>query len=137
MPGPLAPATLKEYARLLTRSVKDSGGAFSGRLKAEVFAENDDDYALPAGIIFSDHGDDFPGHQARSRRGGGRFKKLPKTREEAFVLYHAPRSHLAVRFGRSGPLVVAEDPAAARDQERDHGFTYIAGAGGSRSLGLR
>jgi hypothetical protein len=115
---PAAPTTLAEFAAMLGRTVKDSTGA-TGKLRVELAALDDTDYALPAGEVFADHGDEedlLAEHDAKA----GRFLPVGKSAAEATLLYHAPRRHRTVRFGRTGPVLdegpraVAASPAAGR-----------------------
>jgi hypothetical protein len=98
--APVAPTLVAQYATFLTSSVPN--------LKAEPFLPEDLDYELPTGEVFADHGEE---KETRSDHDdeAKKFKKLPTSRDDAYVLYHAPRSRQAVFYGHSGPVLVDED----------------------------
>jgi hypothetical protein len=112
--APLAPMTVAEYARFLTRSVRDEvDGAFGGNLKVEPFEPDDQDYELPPGEVFADHSelpanDGLTTQDARDAEAAS-FKVLPGSSGDPYILYHAPRSRLASYFGATGPVVFDED----------------------------
>jgi hypothetical protein len=98
--APVAPMMVAHYATFLMSSVAG--------LKAEPFVPEDFDYELPPGEVFADHGDEEktrPGHDDKAKE----FEKLPKTRINAYVLYHASRARQAVFYGNVGPVLVEED----------------------------
>jgi hypothetical protein len=115
--APLAPMTVAEYARFLTRSVRDSvAGPFGGNLKVEPFEPADQDYELPPGEVFANHSElpanDGLATQAARDAEAASFKVLPGTSGDPYILYHAPRSRLASYFGTTGPIVFDEDRQA-------------------------
>ena len=109
--APAAPMTAAEFARFLGRAVKE-GAAFNQKLKAELFDADDFDYVLPPGAVFSDNGDDqttVTSHKTEALK----FVKLKTTKDDATVLFHAPRGELAGFQGSEGPVFVDVDRAAA------------------------
>ncbi|MDQ2945979.1 MAG: hypothetical protein M3Y27_08570 [Acidobacteriota bacterium] len=110
--APIAPLKAVTYGQFLTRAVKDDAGNFTGKLKTELVDAADLDYELPAGETFSDHGDDKT-TQADHDTEAAKFRPLPTTRDQAYVLFHAPRGRLATFFGKAGPFLADDAPAAA------------------------
>ena len=112
--APLAPMTVAEYARFLTRSVRDAvAGPFGGNLKVEPFEPADQDYELPPGEVFADHSE-LPANDGLTTQDArvveaASFKVLPGASGDPYILYHAPRSRLASYFGPTGPIVFDED----------------------------
>lgn len=99
--APLAPTTLADFAINLKRMVKDGGD--NARLETKIVHDGDLDYELPAGLVFSDGGDDqdtVATHDAQAALD----RDLGTSEADAYVLYHAPKGHLATRFGRRGPV---------------------------------
>ncbi|HVR98499.1 MAG TPA: hypothetical protein VMW27_17930 [Thermoanaerobaculia bacterium] len=121
--APLEPLTLAGYIRLLERSIPG--------VKAAVFETTDPDYVLPPGAAFADHGDAEDDETQPTVRKhddeAAEFKTLGTSADNTdYVLYHAPRTVLAVRLGTEGP-----SSAFGRDEEATHavgddkGFSYV------------
>ena len=109
--APAAPMTAAEFARFLSRAARE-GAAFNQKLKAEPFDADDFDYVLPPGAVFSDNGDDkttVASHDTEAAK----FVKLKTTKDDATLLFHAPRGQLAGFQGSEGPVFVDTDRAAA------------------------
>lgn len=98
--APVAPMLVAHYATFLMSSVAG--------LKAEPFLVEDFDYELPPGEVFADHGDEEqtrPDHDDEATK----LQELPKSKDDAYVLYHAPRARQAVFYGKAGPVLVDDD----------------------------
>lgn len=120
--APAAPMTLGEFAGFLNRAVKE-GANFTKKLKVELVDAEDFDYVLPPGELFSDKGDDkttIADHDALAVQ----FTKLKTKKEDAELLYHAPRARLANFVGRTGTAIVDEDRRA--DSGADGQITVAA-----------
>lgn len=121
--APLEPLTLTGYIRLLERSIPG--------VKAAVFEAADPDYVLPPGAAFADHGDadDDEKQPTVAKRGeeAEQFKTLGGSADNTdYVLYHAPRTVQAVRFGQQEPA----DPfgwneGTAQSSGDTGGFRYV------------
>jgi hypothetical protein len=111
--APLAPMTAREYGVLLKKSVQNKAGAFSGELKVEPFeADEPLDPQLSTGQVFADHGDDkstVEEHDAERIK----FRPIPASDKDPYVLALAPRSAVAIFMGRGGSLLLLGGAAAA------------------------
>lgn len=119
--APTTPLTAEQFASYLSQAVRVRQGTTEHRgLGAAVHAAREHDYVLPPGSVFSDGGDaaaTLADHDDDARR----FVRLGSSRDDATLLYHAPRHALASHQGRRGPVLVAGDRRAA-----------VAGAGRAR-----
>ncbi len=107
---PVASTTLREFAQLLTRTVRDKNGASTQFLHVEPAFPADPEMELPPGLAFSDWGD-HRDTQADHDTDAAAFRTIPRTEADALPLSHAPRELLSTRFGKGGP--VAEERRAA------------------------
>jgi hypothetical protein len=123
--APIGPVTLAEFAQYLTATVTDTGGQ-TGKLKASVVFPGDLDYELPSGAVFADHGD-FEEKLEDHDRKKSELRKLGKSSDSDYFLYHAPKPAQAVRFGRAGPVpgVREVDETAIRSSEDATGYRYV------------
>lgn len=101
--APTAPMKLSEFRDLLMRTVRN--GAVAGLHAAFAFPDHPEleDYVLPPGKLFLDHGDDRL-TQADHDAHVGDERAVGASEAQAYRLLHAPRYAQAVRFGRSGPI---------------------------------
>jgi Zinc dependent phospholipase C len=126
VPAPVAPMTLVEFIHQLETRVVDAAGV-AGKLKAAMVFPGDIDYELPAGAVFSDHGDledSVADHDEEARK----FKKLKKTQDASdYFLHHAPKPAQSIRFGRNGPLnnPIGLAEATIRGDEDQSGYKYV------------
>lgn len=107
--APAAPMTLAEFARFLNSAVKE-GANFSKKLKVELVDTEDLDYIVHPGELFADVA----------------FTKLKTKKDDADVLFHAPRSRLANFVGKTNTVVVDEDRIA--DVNGDGQIKVVAGS---------
>lgn len=123
--APIGPTTLAEFARYLTATVRGAGGE-TNKLKASVLFPGDLDYELPPGAVFADHGD-FEEKLADHDTEAAKSRKLGTDSDSDYILYHAPKPAHAIRFGRSGPVLSAQeaDEAAIRTSEDATGYPYV------------
>lgn len=105
--SPIVPMNLAEFIAFLDQTVKQPGAATTGLLKAAIINESGEteiDYLLPAGAVFSDHGDgedDFEKHDAEALK----FKKIGSSESDSdYILHHSPKLAQSVRYGASGPV---------------------------------
>jgi hypothetical protein len=127
--APAAPTKLSEFAAYLERNVKDPADN-SARLKAKFFYAEPaqievEDYELPSGLVFSDHGDGKTSQADHDAEVAKPAQAIGKTEGDAYVLFHAPKVHQSVRFERSGPTL---------DQEQRN--NAVAGVGVANSVAL-
>jgi hypothetical protein len=106
--APLAPTTLPDYAELLQRTVKDGGNNAS--LHVELVHTDDLDYSLPAGLVFSDHGDVATTESDYNTK---RNQPHGLTEADPYILHHALKAQHSVRFNRKGPATDGEDRTGA------------------------
>lgn len=125
VPAPVAPMTLSEYLTFLGATVQDHAGA-TGKLQSRaLFA--DQDYDLPAGAVFSAHGDTAETEEAVAL-GAARFEPLNDTdNADAYVLRHAQKVWQSVRLGPLGPV---PRPSLEREGEiggieTANGYAYV------------
>ncbi|MEO8369606.1 MAG: hypothetical protein ABI806_10420 [Candidatus Solibacter sp.] len=109
--APAAPMTGAQFAAFINLAVKE-GANFSKKLNAELFDPADFDYTLAPGDVFSDNGDDQT-TLALHATNAAKFIKLKTTKDDAIVLYHAPRANLAGFQAVDGPTFVDFDRAVA------------------------
>ena len=124
--APIAPMTLREFAGLLRRTVKDHAGT-AGGLRVEAAYDSDPDYDLPPGETFADHGDtdDTVQTQTQQRDRADAWFHLGKSRSEReYFLSHAPKARQTLQVG-PGRVVVADLRGA-----EDAGAGTIAPAAG-------
>ncbi|WP_299440848.1 hypothetical protein [uncultured Rhodospira sp.] len=130
VPAPLAPMRLSEYLDFLTATVQDSGGATGSLNAAPVDEEND--VFLPPGATFAAHGDAAETEEA-IREQSAVFKDLGSEDDEddAYALYHAPKSWQSVRAGKARimPRPFADIEAAAGAFETAQGYAYVVEPG--------
>ena len=125
VPAPIAPMPAVDYVKFLERTVKDPDGD-TGKLKGTL-VHPEDDYVLPPGATFADHGDGeekLAGHNSEAAK----FKKLGTSQDPGgYVLYHAPQSANAIYFGANGPVAntFAGNDADLRVAEQIDGYTYV------------
>jgi hypothetical protein len=107
--APPAPMTLAGFARFLNRAVTE-GAIFTRNLKVELVDEEDFDYILPPGELFSDRGDDKTTIELHDPE-AAKFTKLTtkKDDKDVVLLFHAPRARLANFVGKNATVVVDED----------------------------
>ncbi|MGQ0648979.1 MAG: zinc dependent phospholipase C family protein [Gemmatimonadaceae bacterium] len=112
--APVPPVTVEQFAALVARTV--TGDASLGKLHVTPVRDDEKTLELPAGLTFSDHGDDLvakaevdgkaPVTVAQHDAEMVLAKLIGQDDASAFILFHAPRPQLALRMGTSG---VAED----------------------------
>ena len=107
---PLASTTLREFAEVLHRTVRDKAGNPTQLLNVEVAFPEDPEMELPPGLAFSDWGD-HRDLETDHDTDAAAFRPVPRAQADALALTHAPRELLATRFGRQGP--VSEERRAA------------------------
>jgi hypothetical protein len=125
IPSPIGPVRLSEFAQYITATVRDGSGQ-TGHLMAQAMHPLEPDYELPSGAVFADHGD-FKEKLADHNEEAAKFKKLGTTPTSDYILYHAPKSAQAIRFGRSGPVMNPRviDEAAISTEETNSGYRYV------------
>lgn len=110
--APIAPMSAVEYGELLTKSVKDNAGNFSGQLKVERFAADEPlDPQLGTGAVFADHGDGETSVEAHETE-AAKFKAVPPADQAPYVLQLVPRRATAIRMGQSGAVLAVGGEAA-------------------------
>jgi hypothetical protein len=125
--APIAPTKASEFAAYLNRAVKDSAGNATQRLQARLaYPDTDEvkeDYELPSGEVFADHGDGQDS-QAEHDTEAAKFRPLPGREADAHTLYHAPKERQAVRSGRRGGVI--DEDRSADDTTPSGGLTTQA-----------
>ena len=116
--APLAPTKLSEFAGFLERNVRHPASHATGLKARIVFDAADElaleDYELPPGAVFSDHGDTQTTQQAHDDEAKKAVALGGADADDAYVLYHAPKVYQSVRFEKSGPTLDQEQRTAAQ-----------------------
>jgi hypothetical protein len=126
VPSPIAPITASDYIKVLQRTVIGPGGE-KDHLHGALSYAGDDDYILPPGATFADHGDgedSIADHDERRQE----FLKLGTEPDpDGYHLRHAPQSANAIFFGRNGAVAdtFAGNDGALRTGEGTGGYEYV------------
>jgi hypothetical protein len=125
VPGPLAPVTTEEYLQFLRDTVVDGNGSTGGLRGALFDGEAIAAYLLPSGATFAAHGDLAETDEAKVNEVSAEFRDLGTADDEdAYILYHAPKPHQAVK-GVPGGSIRSADEASLRGAEATVGYDYL------------
>ncbi len=125
--APIAPMTLEEYMDYLSGTVVQPGGAVTNKLKWKISFPDDEDYELPAGAVFADHGDQEDNRSDHDEE-AAKFKKLGTTADNSdYHLYHAYKAAQAVRYGEKGAVPPERDLGdnPISNVVEEEGYNYI------------
>ncbi len=126
VPAPVGPMKVSEYIAFLGNAVTEGGA--TGKLKAAFFHPEDPDCELPSGAAFADHGDeDEELSEEKHAAAAARFRKLGKTQDDPYTLWHGHKKAQAIRFGRRGPVAKPFHltEAEIRAEEDETGYAYV------------
>ncbi len=107
--APIVPMTLQEFLAFLKRTVKQPGTSTADKLGGKVVHDEDEDYQLPVGAAFGDHGDDEDSRAEHDDKAAS-FTRLGTADEDsAYTLYHAPKVAQSVGYGERGAVPPARN----------------------------